>query len=140
MGDIHEGGCHEGGCLCGAVRFRISGSFQRFFLCHCERCRKGSGSAFAANLFSTMAKIEWLSGEDRIRAYKVPDSRHTRSFCCECGSALPRVQMKGALLIVPAGSLETPVSLRPEAHICMASKADWDDHLENVPKLNGMPE
>ncbi|PTW61551.1 hypothetical protein C8N35_102262 [Breoghania corrubedonensis] len=130
---------YEGGCLCGAVRFEITGSFQRFFLCHCERCRKGSGSAHAANLFSTMAKIDWLSGEDKVRTYKVPDSRHMRAFCADCGSSLPRVQMNGALLVVPAGSLETAIDIRPEAHICTASRAQWDDHLEDVPKIKGMP-
>ena len=45
------GTTHSGTCLCGAVRFEISGSFERFYLCHCSRCRKGSGSAHAANLF-----------------------------------------------------------------------------------------
>lgn len=48
---------HLGACLCGAVRFEVDGAFDRFYLCHCESCRKDSGSAHAANLFSSFASL-----------------------------------------------------------------------------------
>jgi hypothetical protein len=129
----------EGSCQCGSVRFRISGTFERFFLCHCSRCRKDTGSAHGANLFSATASIEWLSGRDNIRTYRIPETRHEKAFCIECGSALPRVAGNGAMLIVPAGSLDEAIGIRPTSHICFASRADWDDHLEDVPKLDGLP-
>lgn len=127
----------NGGCLCAGVKFRVSGEFESFFLCHCSRCRKDTGSAHGANLFSTTAKIEWLSGEDKVKTYRVPGTRHERSFCLECGSALPRVQE--ALLVVPAGSLDSDIAIRPNAHICFASRAAWDAHLDDVPKIDGLP-
>ena len=34
---------HSGSCLCGAVRFEVAGDFERFYLCHCEHCRKDTG-------------------------------------------------------------------------------------------------
>lgn len=130
---------HSGTCLCGTVRFEISGTFERFYLCHCSRCRKGSGSAHAANLFSSEAEITWLSGEDCIGSYRVPDARHRRSFCRTCGSTLPRAEAGGAMIVVPAGSLDTPVDIRPNAHICLSSRANWDDGLDEVPRLDGLP-
>ncbi|HTO40137.1 MAG TPA: GFA family protein [Rhizomicrobium sp.] len=126
-----------GACLCGAVSFQISGAFERFFLCHCTRCRKGTGSAHAANLFSSTAVLTWLSGRDSIKAYRVPGTHHEKSFCTQCGSALPCIQ--GALLVVPAGSLECAIDIRPNAHICFASRAQWDTHLEDIPKIDGLP-
>lgn len=128
-----------GSCLCGTVKFQVSGKFEAFFLCHCSRCRKDTGSAHAANLFSSTATLAWLSGQDSIRTYRVPDTRHERSFCTECGSALPSLQANGGLLVVPAGSLDSAVDIRPNAHICCSSRADWDSHLENIPKLDGLP-
>ena len=130
---------HSGSCLCGTVRFRIAGEFQNFFLCHCSRCRKDTGSAHAANLFSTTASLDWLSGAGSVRSFQLPGTRHSHSFCATCGSALPGLQMDGALLVVPAGSLDTPVELRPDAHICVADRADWDEHLEDVVRLDGLP-
>ena len=130
---------HVGSCLCGEVRFEIAGDFERFFLCHCGRCRKDTGSAHAANLFSSTAKIRWLSGEAKVRTFRAPATLHERSFCSECGSALPRVQMNGALLVVPAGSLDSALEIRPDAHIFVASRANWDRHLEDVPKIDELP-
>lgn len=130
---------HQGSCLCGAVRFEIDGAFERFFLCHCSRCRKDTGSAHAANLFSTQAKLTWLAGEQNIKTFQLPNTRHTRSFCAECGAALPGVQMDGALLVAPAGCLDSELSLKPTAHIMFASRANWDEHLEDAPKIDGLP-
>jgi hypothetical protein len=130
---------HWGSCLCGEVRFEILGEFERFFLCHCGRCRKGTGSAHAANLFSSTAKVNWLSGQAKIKTFRLANTRHQRSFCSECGSAVPNVQMNGALLMVPAGSLDSVVEARPDAHICVASSASWDRHLEDVPRIAATP-
>jgi hypothetical protein len=128
-----------GACQCGAVRFSVTGVFDRFFLCHCKRCRKDTGSAHAANLFSRSATLEWLSGEDRITTYQIPDTRHKKAFCADCGSALPRSEAGGAMLIVPAGAVDTPIDIRPTAHICCADRADWDVRLEEVDSLDGLP-
>src|SRR5215470_14968068 len=96
---------HSGSCLCGEVRFEVDGDFERFYLCHCEFCRKDTGSTHAANLFTSPAGLKWLSGEERVKRFNLPSTKHVRSFCSICGSALPCIQMNGTLLVVPAGSL-----------------------------------
>lgn len=130
---------HSGSCLCGTVRFEVAGDFERFYLCHCTYCRKDSGSAHGANLFSSTATLQWLSGEDKVRVFNLPSTRHRHSFCSICGSALPDIQMNGTLLKVPAGSLDTDIHIRPDAHIFVASKASWDEGLEKVPKVAKLP-
>jgi len=127
----------SGSCLCGAVTFDVTGAFENFFLCHCARCRKDTGSAHAANLFSTSAGITWRTGADNIATFRLPETRHVKSFCRDCGAALPTEQR--GLLIVPAGSLDTPVGIRPTAHICCASRADWDHDLDAVKKIDSLP-
>jgi hypothetical protein len=130
---------YVGSCLCGAVRFEVIGDFEKFFLCHCGRCRKDTGSAHAANLFSSTATLNWVSGEGKIKTFRVPSTLHERSFCSECGSAVPGIQMNGALLVVPAGSLDSAVDTRPDAHICVASSATWDRKLEDVQRIEALP-
>lgn len=130
---------HSGSCLCGSVRFEVIGEFERFYLCHCGYCRKDTGSAHAANLFTSTGKLVWLSGQDKIRQFTLPSTRHSRSFCLECGSALPGTQMDGTLVVVPAGSLDTEVSLRPTAHIFVSSRASWDRALEDVSSAERFP-
>lgn len=129
----------SGSCQCGAVQFEIEGAFQSFFLCHCSRCRKDTGSAHAANLFSTTATITWLGGEETIAHYQVPETRHAKSFCSTCGAAVPSIQMDGALLVVPAGSLDGEPGISPTANICVASRAGWEDAMHDIPKFEGLP-
>jgi len=129
---------NTGSCLCGEVTFEITGPFTTFFLCHCERCRKDTGSAHAANLFSTSAKLTWLSGEQNITTFTLPETRHSKSFCTICGSALP-IQLNKKLIQIPAGSLDSDVTMRPTAHIFLSDKANWDHDLDDVAKFETLP-
>ncbi|WDE14333.1 GFA family protein [Thalassomonas haliotis] len=128
-----------GSCLCGEVSFEIAGEFDNFFLCHCQYCQKDTGSAHAASLFSTSAKLNWLSGQDNIQTFNLPQTRHVKSFCLTCGSAMPNMQMDGQLLVVPAGSLDVEVSIQPNAHIFVSSRANWDNDLEKITKIEKFP-
>ena len=131
---------HMGSCLCGAVAFEINGSFESFYLCHCDHCRKDSGSAHSANLFSSTASLNWRRGEDKVTKFTLPSTRHSRSFCAICGSAVPSLQRDGNLLVVPAGSLDSDVLILPNAHIFTASRANWDQALEAIPSVERLPE
>lgn len=128
-----------GSCLCGTVKFEVIGDFESFYLCHCQYCQKDTGSAHAANLFSQSAKLSWHAGADAVTSFTLPGTRHNKSFCKLCGSALPSTQIPG-LLVVPAGCLDTKISILPTAHIFSSSKAAWDEKLECVPKFDGFPE
>lgn len=130
---------HIGSCLCGLVKFEISGDFESFFLCHCKHCQKDTGSAHAANLFSTKARLDWVSDTASIKTYNLPQTRHTRSFCGQCGSAVPSLQMDGKLLVVPAGSLDSEIDISPTAHIFCASSAAWENKLANTKKFEKYP-
>lgn len=130
---------HAGSCLCGQVKYKVEGSFESFYLCHCKHCQKDTGSAHAANLFSTTAKLVWTSGEDQIQTFNLPATRHTKSFCKECGAAVPGLQMDGKLLVVPAGSVDTQVMLKPDAHLFCSSKASWENNLESIKKFDTYP-
>ncbi|KDM89785.1 GFA family protein [Photobacterium galatheae] len=129
-----------GACLCGAVQFEIEGDFDAFYLCHCQRCQKDTGSAHAANLFSTTATLRWLSGQEKVNTFTLPSTRHQKSFCTVCGAALPTLQSQGNLLVVPAGSLNQAVDIPPTAHLFTSSKAHWDHDLQEIPMYSKLPE
>jgi len=81
----------KGSCLCGAVKYEVTGEPKRFYDCHCSRCRKATGTGHASNLFLQPGALKWLSGEQEIRAFKVPEAkRFTNTFCATCASRLPR--------------------------------------------------
>jgi len=128
-----------GSCLCGTVSFEIKGEFDSFYLCHCHHCQKDTGSAYAANLFSQSATLVWHSGSDAVTSFTLPGTRHSKSFCKHCGSALPNTQIEG-LLVVPAGCLDTEISMLPTAKIFASRKAPWVSESESVTEFEGLPE
>ena len=130
---------HEGSCLCGTVRFVLEGTWGGFFLCHCTRCQKESGSAHGATLFSPDATLSWLSGEEAVKHFTVKDSLHGRSFCGTCGSPLPHYNAGINQWQIPAGCLDTPVGKTPDAHIFTRSRADWDEKLDALPNFPKLP-
>ncbi len=130
---------YVGSCLCGTVSFEIRGGFNSFYLCHCRYCQKDTGSAHAANLFSYSAQLIWLSGADMVSVFTLSGTRHHKSFCKLCGSALPSAQISN-LLVVPAGCLDSEVTLPPTAHIFIADKAAWEHELKEAPEFEEGPE
>lgn len=128
-----------GSCLCGNTKFAVQGDLDSFYLCHCQHCQKDTGSAYAANLFSKSAKLAWLAGSESVTTFTLPGTRHKKSFCKLCGSALPSIHEAG-LLVIPAGCLDTEVSMPPTAHIFTSRRAVWEQAISDVPEFKGLPE
>ncbi len=103
--------------------------------CHCSMCRKFHGAAFAT---FGQAKVEdfcWLSGQDLLSNYTAPNNT-TRQFCSLCGSSLtfsPSLD-DHQFVEFALGSLDEDISLRPDAHIYVGSKANWVELEDELPK------
>lgn len=130
---------HQGSCLCGSVKYEFSGDFQSFFLCHCTRCQKDTGSAHAANLFAKVGMLTWLEGDADVKTYQHQNSLHVKSFCQKCGSTLPTITENNEGAMVPAGSLDSSVPISPTAKIFVNSCASWSKDLDNVPSYEKLP-
>ena len=74
-----------GGCLCGSVRFRAGLTHRNFGACHCEMCRRWTGSALLAISVPT-ANVVW-HGAEHIARFQSSDWAE-RANCRICGSAL----------------------------------------------------
>ena len=120
---------HRGSCLCGAITYEISGEFGNAYFCHCKRCRKASGTAFAANARITPNQFRLITGHDSLKTYHHAPTGLARKFCSECGTPVVSERTEPAMLAVRLGTLDTPLSKGPEAHIFVASKAEWDGSL-----------
>jgi len=129
-----------GSCLCGAVQYEINGEAQRFYHCHCQRCRKTTGTGHASNLLVTPEScLVWVAGEDLLKRYKVPEAeRFYNCFCSQCGSPLPRVFPQLGGVIIPAGTLNAEPPIKPGARIFWDSRAQWSC-TDNLPVYAGYP-
>ena len=124
----------KGSCLCGAVKYEVTGDPRRFFHCHCSRCRKATGTGHASNLFVQPGALIWFQGDEQIRSFKVPEAkRFTNNFCGICGSRLPRVAKDIGAVIIPCGSLDDDVPIKPQARIFYGSRASWSCTGDGLP-------
>ncbi len=115
----------SGECFCGTVKFSVRDEFKSFHQCHCKQCQQLTGSAFSANIFTDPENIEWLSGESCVTAYEHSTREISKSFCKICGAGLPFINKTKTSLIVPAGSLNEPPDIQPQANIFTSEEACW---------------
>jgi len=128
----------KGSCLCGAVRFEIDGPGTPMELCHCSRCRKAYGSAFAATFYVPLAQLRWTHGAERIQVNDTPSPEGTpayrRVFCGTCGSPLPIERREHGVVEIPAGAIEGDPGTRPARHIYTSVKAPWFVITDDLPQ------
>ncbi len=130
----------NGSCLCKNVTYSIDGNLGVFQYCHCSRCRKFTGSAFAANLLVSPADFRWLSGESLVGRFEHEDARHfATSFCKQCGSSLPWLAKSGKAVVVPAGTLDGDPGIRPFQNIFFGSRAGWYADPGSMPVYDALP-
>lgn len=129
----------RGSCLCGAVAFVLSTPLQAMGNCHCSRCRKHHGTAFATFVEIASEGFTLLRGADEIRSF-MSSPGVERRFCANCGSKLLFVMNDYPnLLWVAAGALDDEPARRPEYHIFVASKAPWFSIHDELPQHVAYP-
>jgi len=124
----------RGSCLCQAVVFEIEGGVTDIGMCHCSKCRKVSGVASNANLMTGRDSLRWISGEDRLLKFSLPDGWGPWR-CQVCGSPVPKLRPDGGAWWVPAGLLDSDPGVRIKGHIFVGSKAPWDEIAGDAPQL-----
>jgi hypothetical protein len=124
-----------GSCLCGAIRYELTREPVWAHNCHCRRCRKIRGAAFASNLFVPLDSFRYTQGKALLNSYKLPSAeRFTHVFCSVCGSSLPFLNEARGLAVVPMGSLDDDPDHPPEANIFVSSKAPWFTITDSLPQ------
>ena len=79
----------RGRCLCGHVVYEIAGPVGPANYCHCEDCRRCTGSAFNIGVRCETAGFRILSGATKGFTKRGDSGNElTRNFCPECGSPI----------------------------------------------------
>jgi hypothetical protein len=124
---------HTGGCLCGAIRYRVTGSPLSVSICHCVNCQRNSGSAFSVNV---------VFPEDALTVEGVPavyeDRGDTgeivrRLFCGTCGTPLESrsVFSSPGYAVLKAGTFDNPGQFVPDCELyCISAVAWWNAGAE----------
>ncbi|SMX27033.1 Glutathione-dependent formaldehyde-activating enzyme [Pelagimonas phthalicica] len=119
----------KGSCLCGAVRFETEATPIKASICHCGQCRRQSGHLWA----SAQVPQDALTISGELRWYQAsPDAK--RGFCPTCGSFLFWQGTGEDMISFALGALDTPTGITLEKHIFTASKGDYYDINDTLPR------
>lgn len=125
----------SGGCLCGEVRYEVTHAAVWSHNCHCSRCRRATGTAFASHLFVPQDSFFYTKGEDLLTRFEVPDAdTYNHVFCSRCGSTLPFRPLIPGLVGVPMGTIDGDPGIAPRSHIFVESKAPWFEISDSLPQ------
>ena len=131
-----------GGCLCGAVRYKSEAEPTLQAVCHCQTCRKNSGSAFSFNVAVPEDSLVVEGGD--LQTYEdhsgASGQAFMRKFCGKCGShVFSHGPAYGALAFIKAGTLDDASWVAPELHIWCAEKLPWTEIPEGATQAPGNP-
>jgi hypothetical protein len=125
----------KGHCLCGYVSYEYSGQIGPANYCHCEDCRRCTGSAFNIGVRLDVAGFRIVSGSPKAFT-KRGDSGFdlTRHFCPECGSPIYTSSPRHPQYVyVKAGTLDDPKLVKPTHQNWVISAVPWGKIGETVP-------
>lgn len=117
----------RGGCLCGEIRYEYRGALGPAAYCHCEDCRRCTGSAF--NIGVRLEAEEFCVARGKPKGFtKTADSGNslTRHFCGACGSPVYTSSPNHPdCVFVKAGSLDDPAVVKPAYQSWLSSSVAW---------------
>jgi hypothetical protein len=114
-----------GGCLCEEIRFVVTEAPRGLVYCHCKRCQRRSGTAFAVGAITRPGSVTVTQGRDHLRTY-APETSFHKQFCARCGSQLFTIDPEtGDVFAVRFGTLDDPPDLPVLGHQFVAYAAPW---------------
>ncbi len=121
-----------GRCLCGAVRYAVNGPLIGADHCHCSKCRRAHGAAFATYADFKRGDFAWAAGQALVKVYEAPSGAGW-CFCRKCGSTLAGSE-NGEVTSITLGTVEGDPGIRPTCHIFVGSKAPWYEPDDGLPQ------
>lgn len=119
---------HEGGCLCGAVRYRVVREPTMAGVCHCNFCKRGTGSAFRVAAWFDQAAVEVTHGVLKVYEYSSDESNRwiKLEFCPTCGTTVTyTAQWVPGIRGIRAGTFDDPNWIKPAVHVWTRSALRW---------------
>lgn len=125
-------------CFCGTVQIEAEGEPVVQCYCHCNSCRRFTGSPVNAPVLWPRSSIRFTSGEDKIRRFAKSGAAQGGIYSCSDCNGLVGVHLAEADLFDIFAGLLTDFEFKPTVHI------NYENAVlpirDGLPKLKDMPE
>ena len=130
----------SGQCLCGKVNYTISAAPRVMSQCHCDDCRKATGTGHASNAFFKKNAVHINGETSSYDSIADSGSSITRYFCPICGCLLfGTFSRLENVIAVAVGTLDDSSWFKPSAIVYNKRKPLWDFMDESIPTFAEMP-
>jgi len=129
-----------GGCMCGAARYKISEKPIVSGLCHCDRCRPQSGSAFSTIIIIKRSAFS-LEGETNVfEDTGASGQRVGRRSCARCGSPLTtEADVAPDVMFVKAGTIDNNGWFQPAMELFAPKRRPWVKPVAGAQQFDNNP-
>jgi hypothetical protein len=120
----------SGGCACSAIRYEIYGPPAMVAYCHCDDCRRSSGSVVAVLAGFPRDGFDLIDG---FPSYFSATPAVKRSFCKTCGSPLFYENRDfPENIYIHIGSFDEPGTLPPDRHTWVSERISWHEITDDL--------
>ncbi len=113
-------------CSCGQLRVKCEGLPSKVSICHCDSCRRRTGSTFGISAFFLRDRIE-VDGESELFS-RNSDAGHRVDFhfCARCGSTVYwEASRKPDMIGVAVGAFADDSFPMPDQSVWDDKRHDW---------------
>jgi hypothetical protein len=112
----------KGGCHCGDIRYGLRAEPEFSGVCHCESCRRSSGTESVGWL--TVAVDAFTVDRGEISHY-VSSPGVSRGFCPRCGTTLT-YRNNDETVDITLASLDDPEIFPPRVELWLEERLSWN--------------
>lgn len=127
-----------GRCLCGNLQFELRGRRLWVAHCHCQSCRRNTGSAVATFVGYNKDQLTYTRGE---RKFYQSSPGVQRGFCADCGTPMTyeadRCPDEVHLYV---STIDNPGAFQPQVHVFLGERIPWLELEDDLPRYEGFSE
>lgn len=131
----------SGKCLCGSVTYKANGQPVVVAQCHCEECRRLSGTGHTVGAIFPLDTVT-LNGE--LSTFKYQSNRGsevTKAFCGKCGSPIYGSNSHAPdHLTFSLGTMDDATALEIQVVVFERDKQHWDQLGADVMSFATQPD
>ena len=129
-----------GSCLCGSVNYKSNSDPLVIQNCHCDQCRKATGSVYLTNLFIKEENFEITGEVNNYTHLSDAGNNMTKYFCPKCGSQVfGKNSGRSGIITIRAGTVNEKDIVKPIRNLFLKSKVPSTPINSNLEACVGMP-
>lgn len=132
---------NSGKCLCGAVTYEVDGPPIIVAQCHCDECRRLSGTGHSIGAMFTQEAVSLSGTLSEFKFMSDKSSEVTKAFCANCGSPIYGTNTRSAgHLTLTLGSMDDASGMHVQVVIFERHKQHWDQLGQDVISFATQPD